>query len=205
MDYNSSTPSCEPNSAEGKGPLRIIIIIKVEEPRKKDGLILDIELGKNQRGYLVVAVFRVGLKGLVDCGSTKTLVGYLGMRALLAAGLRMHKSRYAHLRVANTNTTSIVGEFYVPFNVGGIVRVVTVLYVPLLSCPLILGLDFWRRYHLLPDFVNNTVEIAEVQILDKPPEVTEESKSVSTFSRKLSFKSYWKNSDRFSSLASLVA
>ena len=96
------------------------------------------------------------------------------MRALLAAGLRMHNSRYAHLRVANKNTTSIEGEFYVPFNVEGIVRVVTVLYVPLLSCPLILGLDFWRRYHLLPDFVNNTVEIAEVQLLDKPPEVNEE-------------------------------
>ncbi|KAE8740874.1 hypothetical protein FOCC_FOCC013620 [Frankliniella occidentalis] len=135
--------------------------------------VLDIELGSDRRGYLSVDILGVPVKGLLDCASSRTLVGEQGMKTLVAAGLQLQESRYTTLRVANKGTTQIVGEFIVPFTVAGKTRVIDVLYVPLLSTALILGLDFWRRYHLIPDFVTNTCSVDEVELLENPPEVNE--------------------------------
>ncbi|KAK3931695.1 Transposon Tf2-11 polyprotein [Frankliniella fusca] len=118
-----------------------------------------LDLGADKRGYLNVEVLGIKMKGLLDSGSGRTLVGVCGLRVLLAAGLELLPSSYVLLRVANKGQAAIEGEVHVPFNVGGVIRVVTVLYVPALSSACILGLDFWRRYHLRPDFNDMTVEV----------------------------------------------
>lgn len=133
-------------------------------------------MGKDERGYLQVDVLGVEMAGLLDCGSTRTLVGWRGSKYLEAVDLKLHPSKYTTLKVADQGTSGIEGEFQVPFNVCGKIRLVPVLYAPCLSSDLILGLDFWRRYHLIPDFVNNTctVSSAIVEIIERPPEVQEE-------------------------------
>ncbi|KAE8738339.1 hypothetical protein FOCC_FOCC016181, partial [Frankliniella occidentalis] len=104
------------------------------------------------------------------------------MKILQASGLRLQPSRYRTLQVADEGTSTIEGEVQVPFDVGGVTRLVPVLYAPRLSCPLLLGLDFWRRYNLRPDFLSSTVHIAgaTVEIIDPPPEteiaITDEQK-----------------------------
>lgn len=134
------------------------------------------EFGKDERGYLPVDILGISILGLLDSGSGKTVAGFEGFKVLHASGLKMHPSKYSHLRAANKGTCQIMGEFFVPFEVGGIVRVVPVLYAPGLSSGLILGMDFWKRFHLRPDFVTATVEIggATCEIIDPPAGLNEE-------------------------------
>ena len=71
--------------------------------------------------------------------------------------------RYKYIITANHRTAETEGEAFVPFNVRGIARVVRVLYVPRLNSNLILGIDFWRRFHLRPDFVTGYCEVSSIQ------------------------------------------
>lgn len=102
------------------------------------------------------------------------------MRILEAAGLSCHApTRFRYIVVANNGMSAIAGELSVPFKVGGITKVVNVLYVPDLNTTLILGIDFWRRYHLRPDFLNNTCEVGEIGLVpieERGEEAEEEKK-----------------------------
>ena len=127
--------------------------------------VLKMEFRSDKRGYLKVGVLGVKIGGLLDCGATKTLVGPNGLQALEAAGLRLRECRqYRYIVVANKDIAEIEGELYVPFDVGGVTRVVTVLYVPRLSSNLILGIDFWKRFHLRPDFLEGTCEVGSIDL-----------------------------------------
>ncbi|KAE8741834.1 hypothetical protein FOCC_FOCC012643 [Frankliniella occidentalis] len=98
--------------------------------------------------------------GLLDSGSNRTLVGRKGMKILLSAGLSAHApKRFQYIKVANKGIAPIESEVSVPFEVAGKTKIVDVLFVPQLSSDMILGLDFWRRYNLRPDFVSNTCEV----------------------------------------------
>lgn len=138
---------------------------------------------KGGRAYLTVYIHDLRIKGLLDSGSAKTLVGKEGFKILEAAGLKLRSSWYQSVTTANKSQAKIKGEIAVPFSVCGKVRVVDVLFVPKLNQPLILGLDFWRRYNLRTDFVNDLCEVVdddspivdldeiEVEIVEKPPEL----------------------------------
>lgn len=130
------------------------------------------KLGRDLRGYVKTEILGLPLEGLLDSGASRTLVSNLGLRTLRDAGLNPRPpSRFKFISVANKGTSPISGELDVPFNVGGVVRVVRVLVVPRLSTPLILGLDFWRRFQLRADFITNTVEVGEVGLnLESPRE-----------------------------------
>ncbi len=111
------------------------------------------------RGYLKVDVLGITLSGLLDSGAGRTVVNTAGWKALRACGLRLASSRFSHVRVANKGNVEVAGEVAVPFVVGGKCRLITVLYVPLLSYSLVLGVDFWRRFHLRPDFITAECEM----------------------------------------------
>ncbi|XP_052129793.1 zinc finger SWIM domain-containing protein 5 [Frankliniella occidentalis] len=82
------------------------------------------------------------------------------MKILLSAGLSAHApKRFQYIKVANKGIAPIESEVSVPFEVAGKTKIVDVLFVPQLSSDMILGLDFWRRYNLRPDFVSNTCEV----------------------------------------------
>lgn len=125
------------------------------------------------RGYLDVDVLGVDIRGLLDSGAGRTLANAEGWERMKAAGLALQSSAYSQIRVADKRTADIIGEVIVPFKVGGKIRMLTVLIVPQVSCTLILGIDFWRRYHLTPDFVKAecVIDVTEVQILEEPPEL----------------------------------
>lgn len=125
---------------------------------------LKMKLGRDERGYIEVDVLKLKTHGMLDCGAVRTVMGYKAWKIFEAAGLKLHASkRYKYIITANHGTAKIEGEAFVPFNVGGITRVVRVLYVPRLNSNLILGIDFWRRFHLRPDFVTGYCEVSSIQ------------------------------------------
>ncbi|KAK3928325.1 Retrovirus-related Pol polyprotein from transposon 412 [Frankliniella fusca] len=114
--------------------------------------------------------------GLLDSGASRTLVGPTGRKLLEDAGLKPQPpQKFQFIRVANKGLARIESEYSVPFTVVGTTRVLTVLYVPRLCSDLILGLDFWRRYQLRPDFVSNTclvgcLDIFSAELAEKEEE-----------------------------------
>ena len=109
-------------------------------------------------------VLGVELKGLLDSGSARTLVNKVGAASLSDAGLKLKKSHYACVRVANSSITQVLGEFSVPIKIGDVLRVVQVMYVPALSTDRLIGIDFWRRFNLRPDFVERTCDVGSVAL-----------------------------------------
>lgn len=104
-------------------------------------------------------VLGVPISGLLDSGAARTVVNAAGWWLLQKAGLRLAPTRFSHVKVANAKLAEIQGIVTVPFKVGTKVRVVEVLVVASLTKMLILGIDFWRRFHLLPDFVSKLCEV----------------------------------------------
>lgn len=134
------------------------------------------KLGGDKRGYLPVKILNVPLDGLLDSGASRTIVGEEGWKTMQDAGFCLNRpTKFRYILVANQGTAEICGEAFIPFTVGDITKVVRVLYVPRLSSKLILGLDFWRRFHLRPDFVDNTIEVTEVKIGFREPTAQEDS------------------------------
>ena len=110
------------------------------------------------------------MRGLLDSGSSRTFVNAEGAQVLRDMGLESRASALKDIVVANSSTASISGRFDVPFKVDGLLRIVEVMVVPNLSSTLLLGMDFWRRFHLRPDFVDLTCEVGEVFFEEVPSE-----------------------------------
>jgi len=140
---------------------------------------IPLELGRDLRGYAEVDVQGLAMKGLLDSGSGRTIVNSRGAQTLRNAGLEMTESPFSNILVANADQARILGEFSVPFRVGEVTRVVEVLHVPTLSTPLLLGIDFWRRFHLRPDFVEETCEVGSVELPEEEAEAWEDPVSQS--------------------------
>ncbi|KAE8741787.1 hypothetical protein FOCC_FOCC012676 [Frankliniella occidentalis] len=138
--------------------------------------ILPFVVGGDLRGYLSTKVLGVTLIGLLDSGACRTIFNTRGRSSLKAAGLVLKTSRFSHVKVADEDTTEVQGEVDVPFEVGDKVRLITVLYVPRISKNLILGMDFWRRFHFVPDFVTAKCEvnIDSIQLLETPESIKDD-------------------------------
>ena len=129
-----------------------------------------------------VGILGLNRKGLLDSGTKKTLCGPAEFEFLTAQGLTLHQpNKYRYIVVADQGTAKIEGEFFVPFKVGKFVRIVPVLYVPRLNSDLILGLDFWKRFHLVPDFLEGTCKVGDIHVHSATP--TESDDVLSTEQR----------------------
>lgn len=105
----------------------------------------------DQRPYLKVDVLGYTLLGLLDSGSTATLVGPQGYEILQHLGLKLDKNFQVDCTVANGQLCRTIGIVQTPFNLLGRIRIVKVHVVPELSSTLILGMDFWSSMDLVPD------------------------------------------------------
>jgi len=132
--------------------------------------VILLEANEDTRFYVTVDVLGVTLTGLLDSGSTRTIVNAVGLRKLQAAGLEIHYLENKSIRVANAQLSAIQGEVIVPFRVGRSVRVMTVLVVPELTNVLLLGMDFWRRFQLRVDFLKGMCEVGTVLVQEESAE-----------------------------------
>lgn len=117
--------------------------------------VLDFILGhvnSDQRPYLDVKILGREVKGLLDSGASKTVVGHPGWAILRTLGLPMMKtSSIGQITVANSQSCKIVGLYHVPIQLLDKVRIIEVLVVPDLPHTLILGIDFWVEMGIVPN------------------------------------------------------
>lgn len=104
----------------------------------------------DQRPYLEVTVLGSKLRGLLDSGATRTIVGLPGYEILQRLGLRLLVNNIK-CTVANGQSCSSIGYVQVPFCLMGRTKIIDVLVLPELSHTLILGIDFWKTMEIVPD------------------------------------------------------
>lgn len=103
------------------------------------------------RPFLQVSILGVPMSGLLDSGSSVSLVSESGRRRLLALGLKMDTSRSTKVTVADGSSCESVGAIEAPVCLLGRVELLSLIVVPHLSTELILGADFWMAMDVIPD------------------------------------------------------
>lgn len=103
----------------------------------------------DERPYLRVSVLGVSLLGLLDSGASRTFLGSKGWILIKDLRLPLYGGN-SSVTAANSES---VGSACLPFTVESKLVMVDVVVVPELPHFLILGIDFWRRVGIIPDFL----------------------------------------------------
>lgn len=120
--------------------------------------------GRDDRAYLTVHIYGIKMKGLLDSGANRTILGKQGWDIL--SKLRLHTSKSTlGVSVANGGTSPVDFIVDVPFTLEGHVCLLPVLVVLEVTTPLILGIDFWRKMNIIPDITSNTWTFASSETL----------------------------------------
>lgn len=157
----------------------------LEEALYEDIESVEIEVGNDGRLYAVIEIYGIKFCGLLDSGATKSFLGGKAWRQLCTnkvsilgkdgwdslqkSGVQLMKCKTSHVKVADGSKCPVLGRVDAPVVLDGQMKVCSFLVVPSLQQEVILGIDFWRLFGLLPDVVNGTCIIAE----DCLPEVNE--------------------------------
>lgn len=145
----------------------------------KKNVILDFILAharNDERPYLEVVVYGKRILGLLDSGSSRTIIGYSGWE-MLKNLCSLNAASQTQCTVANGSTCKSIGSISLPLQLGDRMVLLDVLVVPELHHTLILGVDFWSRMGLIPDLYagrwsfrtndsTSTVNLAAIQSAD---------------------------------------
>lgn len=103
------------------------------------------------RPYLEVEVYGTKFLGLLDSGSSRTIIGKLGWNRLRGLSLSITSDTIQFCTVANGEKCEVLGSLTIPIRLYDRVRLLEVLIVPSLPHDLILGMDFWTKMAIVPD------------------------------------------------------
>lgn len=120
------------------------------------------------------------LLGLLDSGTSKTIVGGKGWKLLQELGLSLTTIKNSHCTVANGDKCTSIGSVSTPVKLIDRVKVIDILVIPELPHVLILGIDFWHAMQIVPDLRNDIWTFSnsscELSYLQSPTEITLDQK-----------------------------
>lgn len=104
----------------------------------------------DRRPYLNVKIFGKLFLGLLDSGSSHTILGKQGWE-ILRRCCRLEKPDVSVCTVANGQDCAIEGVVSLPIQLEDKIEIIQVIVVPSVPHMLILGTDFWSRMKIVPD------------------------------------------------------
>lgn len=107
------------------------------------------------RPYVTVVINNKTLTGLLDTGSSATILGNGSHEPLLKAGLEIHQSDTTNFITAGGDKLHSLGIIYVPVSFYGQTHTLKAYVVPNIKHYLILGMDFWRMFGLFPKHIDH--------------------------------------------------
>lgn len=113
------------------------------------------------RPYLQVEIYGIKMLGLLDSGSTRTILGKAGWKRVSNLGITLAPSKSRSCTVANGDECEVLGTFVVPTRLYDRVQLIEILVVPGLPHDLILGLDFWKKMAIIPDLYSDVWNFRE--------------------------------------------
>lgn len=116
---------------------------------------------KDPRPYLNVRVFGSEFKALLDSGASQTILGHNGLWILDKFPVKIHRTEGKFVQTADSKNHSISGYANLPITLQGRTEDLCILVVPSLPHGIILGIDFWERFHIVADMRNRNWEFAQ--------------------------------------------
>lgn len=108
-----------------------------------------------ERPYLHIKVNKLTLNGLLDSGSSITILGKDSHKILLKLGLSLRKDQLILGTVANGQPIKSIGTISLPVIYNNQFSIITAHVIPDVHEPLILGIDFWKTFNIAPSILRN--------------------------------------------------
>lgn len=117
--------------------------------------IRDNNLSVNKsRPYVAVDINHKSLIGLLDSGSSTTILGNGSHEHLISAGFKLETCDKIQFVAAGGNKIDSIGVINLPIGFQDQTHTLTVSVVPGIKHSLILGMDFWRSFGLFPKYLD---------------------------------------------------
>lgn len=105
----------------------------------------------SNRPFINVLLNNVSLSGLLDSGSSLTILGKNSHLEILKLGFPLSKSKPVCVSTANNHKLKSLGHFDLPFTFNGQTHLIRAFVFPEITPSLILGVDFWKKFNLVPN------------------------------------------------------
>lgn len=112
------------------------------------------------RPYLEIKVEGLPVRALLDSGATRTVIGEKGLDILRRAQVKIVPLRNQSVETADATPHMVQGQCKIRITLENRTREMTVLIVPSVASPVILGVDFWDAMHLVADLRNRSWEFS---------------------------------------------
>lgn len=97
----------------------------------------------DERPFLEISICGFKIKGLLDSGASRTVLGNEGWELIKGSGVGLN-SKSTFCTMANGAKTMCLGSIYVPIQLAHTVMLFEILVVPEVPHLCILGVDFWK-------------------------------------------------------------
>lgn len=122
---------------------------------------LFINLQNDDRPFVQVTVFDLPITGLLDSGAHRSILGADAQHLIKLCQLKLLPTN-VELVTASGQKLSVKGCVNLPISFNGTIKLVETLVVPNLKQKLILGLDFWKAFQIVPSILPTSVEELEI-------------------------------------------
>lgn len=107
---------------------------------------------QDNRPYLTIQISGCKILALVDCGSTATILGSLGLYLLQKFKIPIQYDNYLNVTTADGTPQNVLGYISVPITLSNVTKTMKVLIIPSLNHSLILGVDFLECFKFNVNF-----------------------------------------------------
>lgn len=121
----------------------------------------------NNRPFINVKINELKISGLLDSGSSLTILGNNSHLNILKLGFTLFKSDFITVATASNQKINSFGYFILPITFNKETHLIKTYVFPEISPSLILGIDFWKKFNLLPkNLTSNSCECLSLETLD---------------------------------------
>lgn len=121
----------------------------------KTASILNDKPLKDTRPYVNIKINDITASGLLDSGSTVTIIGNNAYNALLSRGLKLCTDDKISVVTAGGQTLQSIGYLNLPVHFENQFHIVKTYIVPGVTSSLILGINFWQAFQLCPKYLGS--------------------------------------------------
>lgn len=114
----------------------------------------------DNRYFLTVHIMDFPMKGLLDSGATRTIIGGKGWERIQKMGFSSQPSD-VRIQIADGSSCKVEGVVDLPITLQDRSILLPVLVVPAVQYNLVLGIDFWTNMEIVPDAAKGTWSFSE--------------------------------------------
>lgn len=110
---------------------------------------------KRQLAILEVEILGIPIRGMLDSGSSKTVIGGNEWNIIQALNLPLKRLPFTMVKTASEQECPILGSIDIHFWLADRVFLVSALVIPAIKHELILEVDFWTQMGIVPNLQKN--------------------------------------------------